>query len=38
MTEAHLGPKGLVITNTQPYSYWTNFDGADASLSMRLPC
>jgi len=24
--------KDAVITNTQPYSYWTNFDGADASF------
>ena len=22
--------KDAVITNTQPYSYWTNFDGGDA--------
>ena len=24
--------KNSVITNLQPYSYWTNFDGADASF------
>ena len=24
--------KDAVITNTKPYSYWTNFDGADASF------
>ena len=33
MTEAQSEDfKDLVITNTQPYSYWTNFDGADASF------
>ena len=33
MTEAQSEDfKNLVITNTQPYSYWTNFDGADASF------
>ena len=33
MTEAQSEDfKDLVITNTQPYSYWTNFDGAEASF------